>query len=244
MIDSAACRSTQPQCLASCMGYQHLAKGNLSVSRLRRMALLSLALLCVFTIGAGTAVARMLPARLALFRVPQVAGRALAAPGPVLRAASGAVTGAAGSGPGRGVTKAGLSAQISGLLGSPALGPHVGAVVTDLATGDVLYARGADSPLAPASTAKLATAVAALQVLGPGARFATKVVAGTTPSSVILVGGGDPTLTAGRPPASDYPQPATLASLAAKMARALHARHRSSVRLGYDTSRYTGPLLP
>jgi D-alanyl-D-alanine carboxypeptidase/D-alanyl-D-alanine-endopeptidase (penicillin-binding protein 4) len=209
------------------------------------MALLSLALLCVFTIGAGAAVARMLPARLALFQVPQVAGRALAAPGPVLRAASGTVTGAAGPSGGRGVTKAGLSAALSGLLGSQSLGSRVGAVVTDLATGDVLYARGADALLAPASTAKLATSVAALQVLGPGARFATKVVAGTTPSSVILVGGGDPTLTAGRPPASDYPQPATLASLAAATARALRARGQRRVRLGFDTSLFAGrPLAP
>jgi serine-type D-Ala-D-Ala carboxypeptidase/endopeptidase (penicillin-binding protein 4) len=231
------------------MGYQHLAKGNLSVSRLRRMALLSLALLCVFTIGAGTAVARMLPARLAEFQVPQVVGRALAGPGPVLRAATGTVTGPvtspAGSGQGREVTRAGLAAAISGLLGSPALGARAGALVTNLATGEVLYARGADAPLAPASTAKLATAVAALQVLGPGARFTTRVVAGATPSSVILVGGGDPTLAAGRPPVSDYPQPATLASLAAATARALRASGRRRVRLGFDTSLFTGsPLAP
>jgi D-alanyl-D-alanine carboxypeptidase/D-alanyl-D-alanine-endopeptidase (penicillin-binding protein 4) len=205
------------------------------------MALLSLALLCVLTIGAGAAVARMLPARLAEFKIPQVAGRALAAPGPVLRTATGMVRPAAGPGRGHEVTKAGLSAAIAGLLGSPALGPHVGALVTDLATGHVLYTRHAGSLLAPASTTKLATSIAALQVLGPGARFATRVVAGATPSSIILVGGGDPTLAAGRPPGSDYPQPATLASLAAATARDLRARGRSRVRLGFDTSLFTGP---
>ncbi len=209
------------------------------------MALLSLALLCVFTIGAGAAVARMLPARLAEFKVPQVAGRALAAPGPVLRAAAGIARPAAGPGRGHAVTKAGLSAAISGLVGSPALGPHVGALVTDLSTGDILYARHAGSPLAPASTTKLATAIAALQVLGPGARFATRVVAGATPSSIILVGGGDPTLAAGRPPGSDYPQPATLASLATATARALRAHGRRRIHLGLDTSLFTGsPLAP
>jgi D-alanyl-D-alanine carboxypeptidase/D-alanyl-D-alanine-endopeptidase (penicillin-binding protein 4) len=204
-------------------------------SRLRRAALLTLALLTVFTIGAGAAVAHLLPARLALWQIPRVAGHPLAAGRPVL-----AVAGKPQGGP---VTPGGLSARLSGTLGLPALGAHVGAIVANLSTGQVLFARDGSSPFAPASTAKLATAVAALAVLGPGARLSTRVVAGAS-SSIILVGGGDPTLAAGRPPATDYPQPATLASLAAKTARALHARHRSSVRLGYDTSRYTGPLLP
>ena len=101
-------------------------------------------------------------------------------------------------------------------------------VVTSLATGQVLYARHATSGFAPASTTKLATAVAALHVLGPDTRFSTRVVlagprAPATPQ-VVLVGGGDPTLAAGQPPAADYPQDATLRALAAQAARALRAR--------------------
>ena len=88
-------------------------------------------------------------------------------------------------------------------------------------------------------------------MLGPGARFTTKVVqaaaAGHTarggPARIVLVGGGDPTLTAGRPPASDYPHPATLQALAAATARALAAQHRTAVQIGYDTSLYSGPGL-
>jgi D-alanyl-D-alanine carboxypeptidase/D-alanyl-D-alanine-endopeptidase (penicillin-binding protein 4) len=213
------------------------------VSRLRRLALLSLALLCAVTIAAGAAVARMLPARLALFRVTTVAGRSLPAPGPVLRSAESAGSGLTESGAGRGATAAGLAADLSGLLGSPALGSHYGAVVTDLATGAVLYSLDAGGQFAPASTTKLATSVAALDVLGPAARFATRVVAGATPSAIVLVGGGDPTLAAGRPPAADYPQPATLAALAGKTARELRARGRHAVRLGYDSSLFTGPAL-
>jgi D-alanyl-D-alanine carboxypeptidase/D-alanyl-D-alanine-endopeptidase (penicillin-binding protein 4) len=57
------------------------------------------------------------------------------------------------------------------------------------------------------------------------------------------VGGGDPTLAAGWPPASDYPQPATLASLAAETARALRAKGVHAVYLRYDTSLFTGPGL-
>jgi D-alanyl-D-alanine carboxypeptidase/D-alanyl-D-alanine-endopeptidase (penicillin-binding protein 4) len=56
------------------------------------------------------------------------------------------------------------------------------------------------------------------------------------------VGGGDPTLAVGRPPASDYPQPATLASLASSTARWLRSHGERRVRLGYDTTLFTGPL--
>ena len=60
-------------------------------------------------------------------------------------------------------------------------------------------------------------------------------------ASIVLVGGGDPVLAAARYPAADYPQPATLSSLAAATAKALRGRGISSVRLGYDASRFSGP---
>jgi len=107
----------------------------------------------------------------------------------------------------------------------------------------VLFSRQAGSPFVPASNAKLLTAVAALSTLGPSARFTTRVVTGSRPGSLTLVGGGDPTLAAGNPPRSDYPQPATLAALAASTARWLSARHVRTVRLAYDTSLFTGPPL-
>src|SRR6266566_994282 len=118
-----------------------------------------------------------------------------------------------------------------------------GVVVTDLASGRVLFARSATTPATPASSAKVATAVAALALLGPAARFTTRVVHGRSPGSVILVGGGDPTLAARRVPGSDYPQPATLASLARQTARSLRAHGRRSAQLGYDVSLYTGPPM-
>jgi D-alanyl-D-alanine carboxypeptidase/D-alanyl-D-alanine-endopeptidase (penicillin-binding protein 4) len=204
-------------------------------SRLRRVALLILALLTVCTIGAGAAVAHLLPARLALWRLPRVAVHPLTAAGPVLAAAAGPR--------GTAVTSGGLSARLSGTLARPALGAHVAAVVASLPAGKVIFARNASAPFAPASTAKLATAVAALRVLGPGARLSTRVVAGAGRAAIVLAGGGDPTLAAGRPPATDYPQPATLAALAARTARALRARHQRTVRLRYDSALYSGPPL-
>jgi D-alanyl-D-alanine carboxypeptidase/D-alanyl-D-alanine-endopeptidase (penicillin-binding protein 4) len=80
-------------------------------------------------------------------------------------------------------------------------------------------------------------------VLGANATFTTRVVHGATPDRVILVGGGDPTLAVNQFPAQDYPQPATLASLAAATARALKAGGRTTVSVGYDTSLFTGPAL-
>jgi serine-type D-Ala-D-Ala carboxypeptidase/endopeptidase (penicillin-binding protein 4) len=128
-------------------------------------------MLCVFVIAAGAAVAGLLPARLARWDVPRVGARSPAAPQPPLAAAGGTGGGSvrsAGSAVGLGATPAGLKAALSPLLGSPLLGSHVGMLVTSLSTGQVLYSRHAASAFAPASTTKLATAVAALH--RPGRR--------------------------------------------------------------------------
>jgi serine-type D-Ala-D-Ala carboxypeptidase/endopeptidase (penicillin-binding protein 4) len=203
----------------------------------RRSRLLPAAMgvLCAFTIVAGLTVARLLPHRLALWRPPSIAASRLASPAPVLSPASGVAPG------GQSVTAAGVSQALAPVVASPAFGPSLGVLVTSLATGQVLYASNANSGFTPASTNKLATAAAALRVLGPAARLTTRVVQGAVPGSIVLVGGGDPTLAAGTPPATDYPQPATLVDLASKTAQALKARGVHQIQLGYDTSLYTGP---
>lgn len=202
-------------------------------SRIRLTALAALAMLNVFTLGAGLAVAGLLPARLALWRLPRVAAVRLTTPGAVLPASAGASALP---------TTHGLAAALAPLIAQPTLGSHVGVVVTDLATGSVLFAHGSTVPATPASSAKLATAVAALSVLGPSARFTTRVVAGPALGSIVLVGGGDPTLAAGPYPAGEYPRPATLAALAAQAAHWLLARGEHTVRLRYDDSLFTGPV--
>jgi D-alanyl-D-alanine carboxypeptidase/D-alanyl-D-alanine-endopeptidase (penicillin-binding protein 4) len=212
---------------------KHLVRGRLVTNRTGVTALAALAMLNVFTLGAGLAVVHLLPARLALWQVPSVAKAPLAAPGSVLPPA-----GARGAEP----TRRRLAAALGPLAASHSLGQHAGMVVTDLASGSVLFSRQATSGFVPASSAKLLTAVAALSTFGPSARFTTRVVAGP-PGSLILVGGGDPALAAGPPPGSDYPQPATLASLAAASARWLRAHGEHRVRLAFDTSLFTGPQL-
>ena len=214
------------------------------MNRLARMMVLTLALLCLFTIGAGAAIVRLLPPRLALFEMPRVRAAGLAGAGAALRG----VTGSLVTGQGAVATAAGVSASLDGLMHSGDLGQNVGALVTNLSTGQVLYALHPATGYAPASTTKIATAVAALDTFGPNARFTTLVRSGgqgrrqaSPVTSIVLVGGGDPTLAAGPYPAADYPRPATLSSLAAATARALRARGTSSVRLGYDASRFGGP---
>jgi len=204
------------------------------VRRTRIAALLTLAMINVFTLTAGIAVARMLPPRLAALRVPTVAA------GPV--AGRDAVLGT-GTQDGPLPTANGLRNALAGPLSAAALGPHVSALVADPATGRVLLSEHGGRLMTPASTTKLATGLAAVAVLGDDARFTTRVVRGAAPDSIILVGGGDPTLAVNPFPAQDYPRPATLASLAAATARALIAQGRRSVVLGYDTSLYTGPGL-
>nr|WP_239028841.1 D-alanyl-D-alanine carboxypeptidase/D-alanyl-D-alanine-endopeptidase [Pseudonocardia acidicola] len=137
-------------------------------------------------------------------------------------------------------TASGLAEALTPLAGSAGLGNFAG-VVVDPAGGTTLWQRSPDQALAPGSTAKLLTTAAALLTLDSTQRLYTKVVAGPTPDSVILVGGGDPTLTA--LPAgknSVYPQPARLDDLVAD----LRKTHPGPItRVLIDTSRYTGPTL-
>jgi serine-type D-Ala-D-Ala carboxypeptidase/endopeptidase (penicillin-binding protein 4) len=202
--------------------------------RTKPAAVLTLAMINVFTLLAGIAVAVMLPPRLAALKVPTVAAGRVRGPGTVLAPAGGNA-----SLP----TASGLRSALAGPLSQAALGPRVSAVVADPATGQVLLSQDGTRMLTPASTTKLVTAAAALAALGPGATFTTRVVSGTTKNSVVLVGGGDPVLAAKPYPAQDYPQPATLASLAAATARKLKAQGRRTVSVGYDASLYTGPDL-
>jgi serine-type D-Ala-D-Ala carboxypeptidase/endopeptidase (penicillin-binding protein 4) len=208
------------------------------VRRSRSTAVAVLALLNVFTLAAGLAVARMLPPRLARLHVPVAAARHVVNATPVLTPAGTAASTTQGTSL---PTKSGIAALLGQALPSSATGSGVGVEVADAATGRVLYSANAGATATPASTTKLVTAAAALGVLGPDAHFTTTVrqVGGT----VVLVGGGDPTLAVNDYPSSDYPQPATLAQLAKATARALKSRGHRSVRLGYDTSLYSGPAL-
>jgi D-alanyl-D-alanine carboxypeptidase/D-alanyl-D-alanine-endopeptidase (penicillin-binding protein 4) len=91
--------------------------------------------------------------------------------------------------------------------------------VMNATTGEVLFSREGEVPNRTGSVMKVLTASAALSALGPDYRLTTKVVAGATPNSIVLVGGGDPTLSAAS--SSVYAGAPKIADLAAK-AKAAH----------------------
>ncbi len=112
-------------------------------------------------------------------------------------------------------------------------------MIVDPATGAVLMDQAAGRPRIPASTTKLATAAAALTVLGPQTRLAT--VAFRQGGTVYLVGGGDPTLVrqrGGNPLAGGS---ASLRALAESVAEGFTAQ--APVDLVYDSSAFRGAAL-
>jgi D-alanyl-D-alanine carboxypeptidase/D-alanyl-D-alanine-endopeptidase (penicillin-binding protein 4) len=132
-------------------------------------------------------------------------------------------------------------------LGASALGDQVGISVVDLTTYTPVFSSGTDDGHVPASTLKLITTAAALQVLGPGHTFTTRVVSAGVPSGeagpgdapeIVLVGGGDPTLTSG-----DSTDGTPLSSLADATAAALEKSGVSTVRLRFDDGLFTGPAV-
>ncbi|MET8945317.1 D-alanyl-D-alanine carboxypeptidase/D-alanyl-D-alanine-endopeptidase [Streptomyces sp. NPDC004542] len=125
------------------------------------------------------------------------------------------------------------------LLDSSALGRAHAAAVVDVATGRRLYDAGADKALTPASTTKIATAVAALSALGADHRLTTRAALEPDTGELVLVGGGDPTLTAHKESGGW----ASLRALARDTAAALKKRGVHQVTLSYDTTLYAGPAL-
>lgn len=67
-----------------------------------------------------------------------------------------------------------------------------GVAVVDLDDGSVVFRRGADRPLIPASNQKILVMAAALEVLGP--RFEFRTVLGRRGRDLVIVGDGDPGL--------------------------------------------------
>lgn len=124
----------------------------------------------------------------------------------------------------------GLGKALKPLLKSSALGTQTTVSVGDALSGEELYAAKGGDAIVPASTIKIATAAAALTALGPEHRIATRAVWDGQNKRVVLVGGGDPTLTEKQ-----------LASLAKATVRSVRNRELKPKTLGYDTSRYPGP---
>ncbi|TDC89642.1 D-alanyl-D-alanine carboxypeptidase/D-alanyl-D-alanine-endopeptidase [Saccharopolyspora aridisoli] len=96
-----------------------------------------------------------------------------------------------------------LEVDLDDILADPRLGgAQAGVVVRDPATDEVLYSRQATDRATPASNAKLFTAAAALESLGPDYRFRTQVLSDAAQQGPALLGDlhlrgtGDPTVLA------------------------------------------------
>jgi D-alanyl-D-alanine carboxypeptidase/D-alanyl-D-alanine-endopeptidase (penicillin-binding protein 4) len=203
----------------------------------RRAGPVALVLLLAGALAAGLVVVY----RQAGGRPVPVAGRPVGGPSPVEPAVGPAGPVLAALRPAGPVPPpAAIAARLSRPLRDRRLGPRVSAAVIDLATGGTLYDANGGRPAAPASTTKLTTAAAVLASYPADHRFQTRVVAGARPGQVVLVGGGDPTLSrapAGAP--TVYPGAARLVDLAA-------AVRRSGVRptsVVVDGSLFTGPAF-
>jgi len=136
-------------------------------------------------------------------------------------------------------TAAGVKATLDPIVAGAGLGGSVNISVVDVATGDELYVRGADTPTVPASTTKLVTATAVLAARGPAYRIPTRVVAGAKPGEVVIIGGGDATLSAG--PGGTYPGAARLDLLAKQVKQALGGT--PPTRVIVDSTLFPAPVF-
>jgi D-alanyl-D-alanine carboxypeptidase/D-alanyl-D-alanine-endopeptidase (penicillin-binding protein 4) len=135
----------------------------------------------------------------------------------------------------------GLAAALAAAVADPNLG-KLGGRITDAMTGQELWQRLEDVPLLPASTNKVLTAAAALLTLDRQARISTRVVATNQNSQgpVVLVGAGDPTLSAA-PAGAD-----TWYRGAGRISDLVDQIHRSGVTptaVQVDISAFTGPTM-
>jgi serine-type D-Ala-D-Ala carboxypeptidase/endopeptidase (penicillin-binding protein 4) len=143
-------------------------------------------------------------------------------------------------------------------------GASSGLLVVDAESGEVVCAQDADTPRPLASNTKLFTTSAALSLLGPETRIATKVMtdgtidsSGVLHGSLYLQGGGDPTL--GTPAFYDSYLAGlgtNIFALVPQLRRAgikqvtgrlygddtIFDRKRGVLDSGYATSQYIGPL--
>ncbi|MBD8059392.1 D-alanyl-D-alanine carboxypeptidase/D-alanyl-D-alanine-endopeptidase [Cellulomonas sp. JH27-2] len=141
-------------------------------------------------------------------------------------------------------TAAKIQPLVNALASDERLGSakHVGIVVSDQLTGDVLGSHLPDDGRTPASNAKLVTAVGALSALPGDTTLPTRVVRGSA-DQIVLVGGGDMMLGSDRGDDDAVLGHAGIGDLARATAKKLKLAGTTSVSLGFDDSLFTGPTL-
>jgi D-alanyl-D-alanine carboxypeptidase/D-alanyl-D-alanine-endopeptidase (penicillin-binding protein 4) len=136
-------------------------------------------------------------------------------------------------------TRGGLQSTLGPLFADGRLGSDVAGSVVDGETGELLWDQAGGEVMTPASTAKVITAAAVLAARGPTYQIPTRVVQGSAPGEVVIIGGGDPTLAGG--PNGSYPGAARLDDLAQQVRTALGGTNPTRVIV--DSSLFTGPSV-
>ena len=128
-------------------------------------------------------------------------------------------------------------------LGDSRLGGGVTAYVVDANSKKVLVDIKGSQPMIPASTQKIFTGIAAMNILGSKTKFATRVM--QDKNVLTLVGGGDPTLVSqtpnkwrGKPPGTE--RPASLEQLADLTVAAI-GTSTETYTLNFDDSLFAKP---
>lgn len=128
-------------------------------------------------------------------------------------------------------------------LADPRLGSGVTAYVIDANSGKVLVDINGDQAMIPASTLKIFTGIAAMNVLGAQTRFETVIK--REGNQLTIIGGGDPTLVSqtpenwrGKPPGSE--QPPSLDQFA-DLAVAAIGQTTDSFVVNFDDSLFADP---
>ena len=137
-------------------------------------------------------------------------------------------------------TTSGMTAALAKVIADPDLGNLTGRI-TDAHTGEQIWEQRAGVPMQPASTNKVLTAAAALLTLDRNARVTTTVMAADQtrmPGTVVLVGGGDPTLSAAAPNVETWYRGAARIS---DLADQVRKSGLVPTAVQVDTSLFTGP---
>ncbi|MFE0021863.1 D-alanyl-D-alanine carboxypeptidase/D-alanyl-D-alanine-endopeptidase [Amycolatopsis sp. NPDC059021] len=136
-------------------------------------------------------------------------------------------------------TPEGVKSALAGPSGNAALGKLTGSVI-DPVTGTVLWDRNSDQVLTPASTTKVLTVSAALLALDHEKQLSTKIVQGADPGTVILVAGGDVTLTT-LPLGTDSPLYPGAAHVDDLVAQVKKVAGNNVKKVQVDLNAYKGP---
>lgn len=131
-----------------------------------------------------------------------------------------------------------LANKLDAILAPATDGTTFSASVRDVASGEVLYAKNAEQPGVPASSLKIATAIAALDTLGGDTQLVTSTLLDA--NTVILRGGGDVLLGDGPSNEAHAVGYAGLETLAELTAAELQQHELGEIKVWLDDSLFAG----